>query len=66
MYHTTVPLGNDRILLYGGRLSPAKANGGCHVLSVEGDRGEWKALVIDASPEPRWRHTATCIVDDNG
>lgn len=65
MYHTTVALGDNRLLLYGGRLSPAKANGCCYVLSVE-QGGEWKELAIDASPEPRWRHTATRVSKDNG
>ena len=66
MYHTTVGLHDNRILLYGGRLSPAKANGCCHILSIKEDSGEWKKLEIDGSPEPRWRHTATPISANNG
>lgn len=66
IHHTTVALDNNTVLLYGGRLSPASANGCCYVLRVGDDSGEWEAVVISASPEPRWRHTATCISAGNG
>ena len=69
MHHSTtfIPSMNS-VLLYGGRTSPAQANGLCYLLQCDSDSAQChiEPVHIDNTsemPEPRWRHTATCIVN---
>ena len=54
----------DSVLLFGGRESPTTPLGSCLLLHCQDRKGVWSSVAVapdSECPEPRWRHSATCL-----
>ena len=71
MHHTVTAIHNGTAaLVIGGRSSPACPNDTMFVLKISASgSAHWSKVVLhpdSSAMEPRWRHTANCISDNDG